>query len=305
VTTFTLTPAAPFDVRHTLAALTDFASSPSTRLPMPTSDGFRLRQAWRSASGQPPCPAVIEAHGAGAGAYLKVTTETDLSAPQRAGLARAVTLGLDLELDPAPLEGVDDPAFQPVLAALRGYHPPRFTSPFEAVCWALVRQRTPRAFAVSTMVRLVELLGEHVITGSERLSVFPEPAALTDRSRPALLAATNNTRKVDRLVGAARAFATVDPEWLQRAAYQEVHAWLLTVPGAGPWTAEFVLWRGLGRFERVPWTDTAALEAISRVYTAGFTIARGSARELAERYGWLQGLWLHYLKRYVFTLELA
>ena len=32
----------------------------------------------------------------------------------------------------------------------------------------------------------------------------------------------------------------------------------------------------------------------------GFGISRGDARALAERYGWLQGLWAHYLKMAAF-----
>ena len=54
--------------------------------------------------------------------------------------------------------------------------------------------------------------------------------------------------------------------------------------------------RGLGRAERVPWTDTGLLPAVSAVYTQGLTISAGSAREIAERYGWYGGLWAHYLK---------
>ena len=130
------------------------------------------------------------------------------------------------------------------------------------------------------------------------LSVFPSPAALGEEARPALLAATNNLRKVDRLRGLADAFLGVDEGRLRTAPYDEVFAWLVKLPGLGPWSAEQVAWRGLGRYERTPWRDTGALSAIGAVYAGGLTPALGSARELAERYSWLQGLWLRYLKAY-------
>ena len=298
---FALSPAPPLEFDHTLAALAHFPASAVTRRLQ--AGGFR--QAWRPAPGADPRLVTVRALGTVERPRLRVGVDGTLAEGERAAIAGTLERALALDLDVRPLEQVDDPAFAPVLAALRGYHPPRFTTPFEAACWTLVRQRTPHRFAEATMARIVEALGAYAGGGDAGFRLFPEPADLGDASRPVLLAATNNTRKVDRLVAAGRAFTGIEVEWLWTASYEEGYRWLLSVPGMGPWSAEFVLQRGLGRFERVPWTDTAALEAISRVYTAGFRIARGSARELAERYGWLQGLWLQYLKRYVYTLRLA
>lgn len=298
---FTFTPAAPFAIEHTLAALTRFPASPVNREFL--RDG--VRQAWRPAPAGEPRVVTVRSVGELDRPRLRFEIDGPSDLDARTALARTLRRALALDLDPAPLERVDDPAFAPVLAALRGYHPPLFATPFEAACWTLVRQRTPRGFAVATMRRLAAALGDRLAAGDGAYLLFPEPSEVGDGARPALLAATNNTRKVDRLVGAAHAFAVADPEWLWSAPYEEAYRWLLGVPGMGPWSAEFVLQRALGRFERVPWTDTGALPAISRVYTPGLTIARGSARELAERFGRLQGLWLQYLKRYVFTLRLA
>lgn len=298
---FTLRPVAPYAFEHTLQALAGFRASAVTRERLP--GGFR--QAWRVAAGSAPRVVTVRSSGTVERPRLEAEVDGPLDEAAREDLERVLTRALALDLDVRPLENVPDPAFTPVLEALRGYHPPRFTSPFEAACWTLVRQRTPVGFAVATMARLVETLGPRVAAGSSGFRLFPEPDDLTDAARPALLAATNNTRKVDRLVGTARAFACADPDGLWSAPYEDAYRWLLGVPGMGPWSAELVLQRALGRFERAPWTDTGALPAISRVYAAGFSIARGSARELAERYGWLQGLWLQYLKRYVYTLHLA
>lgn len=296
-----LTPTAPFDFAATLAALGSFTGSPDRRDIDPV--GGCLRQAWR-VDGE---AVVAELRSVGALTAPALTLRVARGAPAATmdRLERVVRRDLAIDLDVDALERVADPAFVGVLERLRGYHPPRFPSPFEAACWALVRQRTPMSFATASMERLLRGLGETVREGGAVYDLFPRPCAFDDAARPALLAATNNLRKVDRLVATAARFARLDEATLERAPYDEVASLLLEAKGLGRWSVEFILWRALGRYERVPWSDTGALEAISRVYAPGMTVARGTARELAERYGRSQGLWLTYLKRFVFTLGSA
>lgn len=296
-----LHPCAPFDFVHTLAALADFPGS-RVRREVDQAAGS-LTQAWRIG---PTCH-VVTIRSTGTTLSPALTIEATAALPDRDvdRLERTVRRALSLDADLSPLEAAADPAFEPVLRALYGYHPPRFPSPFEAACWTLVRQRTPMSYATATMERLVATLGSTSIVAGQTHTCFPVPTEVDASTRPALLGATNNVRKVERLVATAAAFATLDPEELEHAPYEEVFRELMQIHGLGRWSVEFVMLRGLGRYERTPWSDTGALAAISRVYVPGFTLARGSARELAERYRGLQGLWLTYLKRYVFTLGLA
>ncbi|MBX3139322.1 MAG: hypothetical protein KF875_01055 [Trueperaceae bacterium] len=314
---------------HTLAALTDWAAAPDRG--RPTADGAGWLMALRVGAA-PGRVVVAELRQGGAEGRLVARVGAD-ETPTAADVAAATEqlrwrLALDLDTRALHAAPERDPAFQPVAAALAGFHPPLFASAFQAACWTVVRQRTPPAFAAASFGRIVEYLGEAVAvppgllasttpsgtalrepvgepprsTGDSptatRLSVFPSAAALGEEARPALLAATNNLRKVDRLRGLADAFLGLDEGWLRAAPYDEVFAWLARLPGLGPWSAEQVAWRGLGRYERTPWRDAGALTAVGDVYAGGLTLALGSARELAERYGWLQGLWLRYLKAY-------
>ncbi len=208
-------------------------------------------------------------------------------------------LALSLDLAPLVEEARNDPPFRPVVAALYGYHPPRFRTAFQAACWTVVRQRTPQKFAVKTMHRLTDLLGPRIPSpGGPPLSLFPQPGDLAHGARPELLEATNNLRKVERLEGLAAEFATVAEAELVNGDYDEVFKWLKGLPGLGPWSAEQVMWRGLGRVERTPWRDTGALRAVSDVYTPGLTLIKEAAREQAKHYRELQGVWLAYLKAY-------
>jgi len=205
-------------------------------------------------------------------------------------------LSLDDDLTPFYELGGRDPVFSDVLDRLYGYHPLKVLTPFEAACWALIQQRTPNSFAHKTMARLAEGFGGRLERDGRTFYAFPEAAQMLHDPQKRVLEATNNTRKTERMLHLIRAFAGADETFLRTAPYDEVAKWLAGIKGLGAWSVEFVTLRGLGRYERTPWTDTGMLEAISRVYTKGLSISQGAARELAERYGWYQGLWAHYVK---------
>lgn len=292
-----LEPAQPYSWQQTLLALQGWAAAPDR--------GHASNQegGWRVALRTPTAPRGVALEiRQDAPASLVVTVHgVALTPAERDYIAREVTWRLALDLDTRPLHAAaaHDPAFAPIASALSGFHPPLTASAFQAACWTVVRQRTPPGFAHASMQRLATLLGTVVeAPAGDHLLIFPAPGELDDEARPALLAATNNLRKVERLRGLADAFRVVDEDWLRTAPYAEVFAWLVALPGLGPWSAEQVLWRGLGRYERVPWRDTGALAAVGAAYLGGLSPAKGTARELAEQYGWLQGLWLRYLKAY-------
>lgn len=307
-----LEPAPPYSWRHTLAAIVDRQAVPDRGQPTPKG-GWRLalRLADRVASVSL-SPRVLptslpgdhdDTRRSGAASrgtdrgnadLLELTLRGDGSDLVEASREVTRFLALDLDLKPLLAEARLDPAFAPVAAALHGFHPPLFRSAFQATCWTVVRQRTPQAYAAATMERLSRLLGEAAVDASD-LWLFPSPAAML-QGRPELLAASNNVRKVDRLVAVAEAFAGFDEQWLRGAPYDESLRWLRQIHGVGPWSAEQVLWRGLGRHERAPWLDTGALTAVSATYAPGLTVVRGEARRLAGSYGLLQGVWLAYLK---------
>lgn len=321
-----VTPAPPYSWAQTVSALVGFGAVPDRGRPV-AADGTPVDPAtaglltgWELAlqldGPEPKRVSVRLEPAAGEGPFapdikLHITGGLDLDGRALAGhdltLGEAQSvwdqldqfLALSLEVEPLVEEARNDPAFQPVAAALYGFHPPRFRSAFQAACWTVVRQRTPQKFAVATMERLTHLLGTEVVGASgPGLKLFPPPGRLAHGERDALIAATNNLRKVERLEGLAAEFATVSEAELLAADYDEVLKWLKSLPGLGPWSAEQVIWRGFGRVERAPWRDTGALGAVSAVYTPGLTLVKGAARELARHYGELQGVWLSYLKAY-------
>lgn len=203
-------------------------------------------------------------------------------------------LGLDDDLE--PLYRRADPVFKGVLKILHGYHMVKVLTPFEAACWAMVQQRTPNAFAHKTMARFAAAFGRALTVGGKTYTAFPEARQMLENPHARVLAATNNTRKTERMLSLIEVFSRADETFLRSAPYGDVARWLLQIKGFGAWSVDFVMLRGLGRTEHAPWTDTGLPWGVAKVYTGGFDVSPGRMRELAERYGPEQGLWAHYVK---------
>lgn len=295
----TLRATPPFSLAQTLAFIRTFYARDYERVPAREQVvGHTLRRVV-SVSGVPVLFEVAEGEG---GLELTLYASRLDDALIEAATDR-VRFYLGLDDDLGPLYSRADPLFEGVVRELYGYHMLKVLTPFEAACWALVQQRTPNGFAHKTMARLAAHFGGSLEHRGKTYTAFPEAKQMLDNPQARVLEATNNTRKTERLLQLIQAFATADEAFLRAAPYAEVARWLLSIKGLGAWSVDFVMLRGLGRSERVPWTDTGLLEAVSRVYTQGFEISPGSARELAERYGWLAGYWAHYVKTAAYASE--
>jgi DNA-3-methyladenine glycosylase II len=291
-TSLTLTPKAPFDFQHTLTFLEDYRADGIVRKVLDNELRFAM-----NVLGKP-----VAFFVKSVGTVKRPRLELKVHAKKlnddiikQAEEQLVFYLSLTNDLTPFYKLAYKDDAFKPVLEGLYGYHQVKFPSIFTCVCWALVTQRTPNSFAYLTMQRFCELLGDSILVDGEHYTTFPEAKKFLN-ARDKVLIATNNTRKTDRLVEIAKAYITLDEDFLKTAPYEEVMRAVKKLKGLGQWSADYILLRGLGRYERSPWTDTVIIDTISKIYTGGFRISDGDARKLAEHYGWYQGLWVHYLK---------
>jgi 3-methyladenine DNA glycosylase/8-oxoguanine DNA glycosylase len=261
-------------------------------------DDTPVRLAWAVPSGA----AVATVRPASADRLHVVLTRDDARLSEADVAAALAALrrawGLDDDLTPLRTAAEDDPPFAAIERRLRGFRVLRHASPAEALAWTLVRQRTPHAFARASLRRLRDGLGPVAEAHGRTWRAFPDAATLaSDAARPALLAATNNVRKVDRLHAAAGTLAALDEAWLRGAPASEVARALGRAHGVGTWTVDYLMLLGLGRLERVPWSDTGLAQAVADAYAGGLRLDGATMRSLAERYGPLQGVWAHGLKR--------
>ena len=189
-----------------------------------------------------------------------------------------------------------DPLFAPILQELFGYHPVRFPTPFEAAAWAILSQRNRMTTARNMHQKLVCRFGHSAELDGTVCWAFPEPHELAGLSEGDLAVVARSLRRGEYLIEAARAFTMASPEFLHEAPSSELEDWLRGINGIGPWSAGFILLRGLGCSESFPLMDLRIVEAASRVYGRGLTLAASDLKRIAKGYGPWQGHWAQYLR---------
>lgn len=190
------------------------------------------------------------------------------------------------------LAGQDAP-FACVRERLHGYHQVKFPSPLELLCWAILCQRVPLPVARSMKQSIVEAVGNRVELDGVIRWAFPDADQLARFDEAELRRLIGNERKAAYLHGSVSRWLDLDERFLRTGPYEEVREELLSFPGIGPWSASFLLIRGLGRTEHVA-LDKEMGRAVQRVYRR--PVDEDAFRRLAGHYGQWQGYWGHYLR---------
>ncbi|WP_243301998.1 DNA-3-methyladenine glycosylase 2 [Geothrix oryzisoli] len=152
-------------------------------------------------------------------------------------------------------------AAQPALARGReGLRVPLTLDPFEALVWAILGQQVNLAFAYALRRDLIRLAG----TSVGDLIAHPEATRLAALDPAELVARRFSRRKVEYVLTAARKVAEGELRLDEMLTATSAGKALLALRGCGPWTAQYVLMRGLGFRDCVPVGDAALTMALQR-----------------------------------------
>lgn len=277
---------APFAWQHSLEFISGFPPARGEQVV----EGGELFKAWRF-GGRTVATRVGQAPG---GLRVVVASEQPVDAVIREQVVDRLRFFLSLDDDLAPLvRGAQgDPRFGTLEARLHGYHQVKFPTPVEHIVYAILAQRAPMAVSRAAKQRLAALNPALHAFGHE-LQPFPSLGELAALSEEELLARVKNSRKASYLHRTLQRLTEVDEDFLRTGTYSEVEQFLLSLPGIGPWSANFVLIRGLGRMDRVSF-EPELLRAVAAVY--GAEKSEQEVAVLADRYAPLQGYWAHYLR---------
>lgn len=204
-------------------------------------------------------------------------------------------LSLDDDLQPFYALAEADPAFEPIMQDLYGYHQVKFLSPFENAVWAILSQRNLMAVSRKMKDGLTERYGGALTVDGMIYRAFPEAFQLALASTDEINEVVRNLWKSDGVSSVARAFDGVDENWLRSAPYAEVEKWLLSIKGIGAWSASFILLRGLGHMNQLPVGEKWLLQAVRRFY-GNDLLEMKDLEKLARPYGDYAGYWAHYLR---------
>jgi len=169
-----------------------------------------------------------------------------------------------------------------VAALLAGREPlylPLAATPFEALCWAIIGQQINLRFATALRRSLIQLAGV-AIAGSVLLT-HPGPEQVARLSVEQLCAQRFSRSKATYLLGAAHAVLDGRLPLSDMAGQDAATAerQLLALHGIGPWTARYVMMRGLGFPDCAPIGDSGLATALQRFYALP---ARPDARQTEQ-----------------------
>ncbi|HEU0077013.1 MAG TPA: hypothetical protein VFQ76_05145, partial [Longimicrobiaceae bacterium] len=191
-------------------------------------------------------------------------------APEDVRAAHAVALRLlGLGEDPAPFERrVTHGGDGRLVEGRRGLRVPLTADPWEALVWAVVGQQVNLPFACALRRELRELCGEPACGGH---LAHPTPDAVAGLDPGELRRRRFSGSKAEYLVEVAQRVVSGDLplEELEHAPVPLAEQRLRAVRGIGPWSAQYVLMRGIGLADCVPVGDSALATALQRYFALG------------------------------------
>ncbi|MFN8188474.1 MAG: AlkA N-terminal domain-containing protein [Gaiellales bacterium] len=175
-------------------------------------------------------------------------------------------LGLDVDLSAFHARAARDPVLDTLATRFRGLKPPRFPTPFECLLNAVACQQLSLAAGLTLLSRLAaRTAGE-----DGPAPPFPAPAEILRLTGSDLRSIGFSERKADTILELARAARAGEfgLERLEHLDDRSVRESLLRHPGIGPWSADYVLLRALGRLHVFPSHDVGALNGLRRYLAA-------------------------------------
>jgi 3-methyladenine DNA glycosylase/8-oxoguanine DNA glycosylase len=197
-------------------------------------------------------------------------------------------LGLDVEPEPLRRPVEAERRLRAVAPLLRGLRPPRFANLFETFASVIPFQQLSLESGLAIVGRLVTRFGEAVSLDGRRRLAFPRAAAVARARIPSLMACGLSRRKAEVLRGAARTIQAggLDEAALAAMSSADAVRRLTALPGIGPWSANLILLRGLGRLDVFPPGDAGVARGLGSL----LGLPPGAARQrVVERFGAVRG----------------
>ncbi|MDP9239949.1 MAG: DNA-3-methyladenine glycosylase 2, partial [Actinomycetota bacterium] len=181
-----------------------------------------------------------------------------------AGLVQRCRRLLDLDADPASVGAVlsADPSLAALVTARPGLRVPGSVDGFELATRAVLGQQVSVAAARTLAGRLVASLGVALPAADGALThAFPTASAIAAGDLGGLGLTEARART---LTGLASAAASGQLDLSPGADREETRRRLLSLPGIGPWTVEYVAMRALTDPDAFPATDLVLRNAMTR-----------------------------------------
>jgi DNA-3-methyladenine glycosylase II len=223
---------------------------------------------------------------------LLVTSQSARFAGRLAAIARWV-LFVDLDLRPFYRLLGRYPRLATIARDLHGLKPMRPSSLFEMMVIAVTEQQISMAAAHSIRERIIIRYGDRV----EDLWAFPLPAALARSRIQGLMACGLSQRKAEYIRDMAGQVVDhrLDLEAMAAASDSQVRETITHLRGFGPWSADYILVRGLARVDCVPVGDLGVRTVVGAYLGQGSRLSPAGVEKALKPFAPYRGLTAFYL----------
>jgi len=216
-----------------------------------------------------PVLAEVEQQGSPATPHLKVTLSSERLPDKAENLSKVVLkwlLGLDINLSGFYEMAAMDSDLGPLAERFVGVRPPRYSTLFEAAANGIAGQQISLFAAMAVLNRFTEACGKPFSHQAGKLRPFPEPADVALCDIETMRKSGLSTAKAKAILQIARIIAAgkLNRGQLELMDDESASERLRNLPGIGPWTADYILLRGLGRLDIFPRKDSGALKGLNR-----------------------------------------
>ncbi len=184
---------------------------------------------------------------------------------------------------------------------LRGLRRTIDPTPFEGLVSSILAQLISIRGAAVIRSRVVEAFGASIDWDDERYWSFPHPEQVAEASVDQLcsLGMTQVKAKAILTVASMAIAGELELDDLARQTDRDVMTHLTSIPGVGPWTAEWFLVNVMGRMSIVPAGDLGIRRSTGHWLCEGEMPSSAEVREIYAPFGELQA----YVAYYVLSAE--
>ena len=208
-------------------------------------------------------------------------------------------LGADQDLGPFYSMASRDHILSSIAERFRGLHLPHTATVFEALVLAILGQQISTQVARVIRTLLIETYGPRLIADGVTYYAFPRPDRLAEAPVEELRGLKLSWRKAEYVRGiAVSALEEAEGlEYLHRLDDGEVISGVTSLRGVGPWTAQWLLVRALGRPDALPLGDLALRRTVSNLGFGDQPVNDKEVEEYCQRWS----PWRTYATVYMFA----
>lgn len=234
--------------------------------------------------GKAPCSVVVKQPEPGSRLRVVYSPET-ISRREVTKKVRGI-LGLDIDIQPALDQMVEDEILSPIVPRVSGIRPYVADTPFEALIKTIIQQQISYRAASVITKRLVLGLGGVDQTLDDVLYGFPSESSLIASGVDGLRA-YGLGYKADYVYNVCSLVAdgSLDLSMVVEMPYEEILEFLGSIRGVGQWTVQAFMIAGLGDTSIFPFGDLATRNFLGHFYNAGNRMSTKQVVEKSKAFG--------------------